>query len=132
MPAKKILVVDDHLDTRAICRTLLTHYGYTAFEAADGEEAVEVALRNVPDLLLLDLLMPKSDGAETLRALKRQETLRDMAVVLYTAAAMQEDALKAMDGVQRFRRKPIEARLLLGTVQDLIGRSEPEPGGEAR
>ena len=121
MAPKKILVVDDHIDTRIICRELLTHYGYEVCEAAGSQEAIDCAFTELPDLILLDFLMPDSDGLETLRQLRAHSALDHTAIVLYTAAATEAAALRAVDGIQGVLFKPADAKQLLDTVRGLIG-----------
>lgn len=121
MPPKKILIVDDHADSRIICRDLLGHYGYDVVEAEDGDEAVEVSRTHLPDLVLLDFLMPRSDGRETLDRLRAEAHMHGKSIVLYTAAAVQLAQLDEIKGVDRVLLKPVEARSLLRVVEDLIG-----------
>lgn len=121
MAAKRILVVDDHSDTREISQQLLTHFGYEVYVAEDGVEALDVALTAQPHLVLMDFLMPHGDGLQAIGMLKRHEPLRDVPVVLYTAAATEYNALVGAAGVTRVLLKPVEARQLLACVQDVIG-----------
>ena len=127
MPPKKVLVVDDHGDTRDICNHLLTHFGYKVVLAEDGEGALRAALSEVPDLILLDFLMPHGDGVATLREMQQHEPLRAVPVVLYTAAATRAEELYAVEGLRRVLFKPIEARELLAVVRELIGEAEELP-----
>ncbi|HUP89648.1 MAG TPA: response regulator [Longimicrobiales bacterium] len=127
MPPKKILVVDDHLDTRFICRELLTHFGYEVSEAIDGVQAYDVAVENPPHLILLDFLMPNSDGQQTLEKLRAHDGLKNTRIVLYTAAATQMEALRKLTGVERVLLKPLESRHLLQVVRELIGPAELAP-----
>ncbi|HEX6560034.1 MAG TPA: response regulator [Longimicrobiales bacterium] len=127
MPPKKVLVADDHVDTREICRQLLTHYGYEVLLACDGLEAVDIAVAEVPDMVLLDFLMPRADGVETLRRLREHEALRAKPIVVFTAAATHVHELSMLEGVDRVLLKPIEARGVLKVVRELIGDSELEP-----
>src|SRR5688572_25223988 len=84
---KRVLIVDDHSDTRTICRELLTHFGYAVEEAENGAAALETVRTSVPDLVLLDFLMPERDGLEVLTELRSRPETATMPVVLYTAAA---------------------------------------------
>lgn len=127
VPPKKILIVDDHADSRIICRDLLGHYGYEVVEAEDGDEALEISLAQLPDLVLLDFLMPRSDGRETLERLRAAAHMDGKAIVLYTAAAVQLAQLEGLEGVDRVLLKPVEAKMLLRVVQDLIGPAIAEP-----
>lgn len=127
MPLKKVLVVDDHSDTREICKQLLTHFGYEVLLACDGVEAVDVAVANKPDMVLLDFLMPHRSGVETLQQFRKRDDLRDTPVVFFTAAATHAQELSEIEGVDRVLLKPIEARGVLEVVRDLIGEGEVNP-----
>lgn len=115
-----ILVVDDSADTRAVlCRTFAGR-GYRIVEAADGREAVEVALRERPDLILMDLNMPVMDGlAATEQIRELREKCGDVAIVAVTAFAtygMKEAATEA--GCDAYLLKP----LALGELEELVER----------
>lgn len=128
MPPKKVLVVDDHSDTREICRQLLEHFGYGVLLASDGMEALDVAVANRPDMVLLDFLMPHSSGVETLQRLRAHDHLRETPVVFFTAAATHAQELSEIEGVACVLLKPVEARGVLEVVRELIGEPlEPLP-----
>lgn len=127
MSPKKILVVDDHIDTRFICRELLTHFGYEVSEAVDGVQAYDVATENPPHLILLDFLMPNADGQQTLERLRAHDGLKDTRIVLYTAAATEMESLRKLKGVDRVLLKPLETRHLLQVVREIIGPAELLP-----
>ena len=78
----RILIVDDHEANRDILAVRLSAHGYQIAEAADGEEAVTAAYRDRPDLILLDIMMPKLDGIEVCRRLKADESLSFMPIIL--------------------------------------------------
>jgi len=124
VPPKKILVVDDHADTREICRDLFTHFGYVVLLASDGVEAVSVATAETPDLILLDFLMPHISELEALRQMRSHERLRSTPVVFFTAAVTHLEELTRIEGVTRVLLKPMEALALLQVVRELIG--EPQ------
>lgn len=127
MTPKKILVVDDHLDTRVICRELLTHFGYEVVEATDGNQAVDVANSTRPNLILLDFLMPNSDGISALERLREDASQAETSIILYTAAATELETLRKIEGVQRVLLKPIDSQTLLRVVHELIGPAVAEP-----
>jgi CheY-like chemotaxis protein len=113
-----VLVVDDSADTRAVLRGTLAFHGYRVVEAADGREAVEVALRECPDLILMDLNMPVLDG---LAATEQIRELRDrcgdvpvVAVTAFDTYGMREAALEA--GCNAYLLKP----LALDEVESVI------------
>ena len=121
---KTILIVDDHSDTRIICRELLTHYGFRAIEAQGGAEALALVDAEQPDLILLDFLMPEQDGLQVLTHLRAKPAMAEKPVVLYTAAAARVDEIAAHPLVTRVLLKPVEAKRLLNAVYDLIGMPE--------
>lgn len=121
---KTVLIVDDHSDTRIICRELLTHYGFVAREAQSGAEALAMAQAACPDLILLDFLMPEQDGLQVLAQLRQLPETAETPIVLYTAAAARVDEIAAHPLVTRVLVKPLEAKRLLNAVYDLIGTPE--------
>jgi len=89
---KKILIVDDHADIRRLIRMTLEFESYDIFEAADGRSAVELALANRPDIVLLDVMMPGDlNGLEVCRRLKADATLAGAKVILLSARGQARD-----------------------------------------
>ena len=121
---KTVLVVDDHSDTRIICRELLSHYGYVVLEARDGGEAMAITAESKPDLILLDFLMPDRNGIEVLADLRGAQGTADTPIILFTAAAARVEELLANPLVTRVLLKPIESAKLLRVVNELT--SQPE------
>jgi two-component system alkaline phosphatase synthesis response regulator PhoP len=127
--AATILLAEDHLDSREAMRALLEAHGYRVVEAANGREAVERALEEKPDLVLMDIMMPEMDGFEATRVLRSQEGTMRLPII----------AVTAMDGAQRlslqagandFLVKPIDARGLLAKIREWLGRDGRGPAGE--
>ncbi len=87
----KILVVDDELYIRNILDFALESEGFTVITAADGEQALQKALTTSPDLIVLDVMMPKLDGFEVCRAVKAKEETKDIPVILLTARDKETD-----------------------------------------
>jgi CheY-like chemotaxis protein len=121
---KTVLVVDDHSDTRIICRELLSHYGYRVVEAANGDEGISVAKAETPDLILLDFLMPHRNGVEVLTDLRNAEGTAETPIIIFTAAAARVEELLNTPLVTRVLLKPIESAKLLRVVNELIGSPE--------
>ncbi len=117
-----VLVADDSADTRAVLRRTLARRGYRVVEAADGREAVEVARRECPDLILMDLNMPVMDGlAATERIRELKEKCGDVVVVAITAFdtyGMREAALEA--GCRAYLLKPLALDELGSLVANLL------------
>ena len=129
---KKILVVDDNQDSRELVVKVLKNKGYVMVEAVDGEEAVEKAVAEKPDLILLDISIPKLNGYEVTRVLKSREEFKNIPVVALTAHAMKGDRAKALEvGCEGYITKPINVRELPAQVKSFIrGRWESIYGGE--
>lgn len=110
---KKILVVDDNQDSRELVVKVLKNRGYQIIEAVDGEDALEKAFAERPDLILMDISIPKIDGYEVTRRLKSREDFKKTAVVALTAHAMKGDMEKALAaGCEGYITKPVNIREL--------------------
>ncbi|MBI4902273.1 MAG: response regulator [Acidobacteria bacterium] len=118
---RTILVADDHSGNREILRMSLECKGYRVIEAADGEEAVDLALRESPDLLLLDIQMPRADGYQTIRSIRQHPDFQHIPAIAVTAFAMTGDKEKALDaGFNAHISKPINIEHLRRLVADLL------------
>ncbi len=116
-----ILVVDDNPMNLDIVRTRLAVHGYEIFTAADGEEALRVALEKAPDLILLDIMMPKVDGLEVCRRLKADPALPFMPIILVTSKADTKDIVAGLDaGADEYLTKPIDQAALVARVQSML------------
>jgi two-component system cell cycle response regulator DivK len=110
---KKILIAEDRPSSRELIRTVLEGCGYIVFEAADGRQAVDVARREIPDLLIVDLQMPALDGLGVLAELRRDDRFADVPIVALTASAMQGDRERALEaGFTEYITKPVNLRFL--------------------
>jgi two-component system cell cycle response regulator DivK len=119
--SKKILVVDDNQDSRELVVKVLKNKGYEIIEAIDGEEAVEKAIAQKPDLILLDISIPKLNGYEVTQKLKSMEEFENIPIVALTAHAMKGDRMKALEaGCEGYITKPINVRELPAQVKSFI------------
>jgi len=117
----KVLVVDDDTELRTLIAFALRQAGYLPVEAADGEEALERFARERPDLVVLDVNLPRRDGFEVLRAIRRQATTP---VMMLTVRAAEEDQVRGLDlGADDYLAKPFSPRALLARVRALLRRS---------
>ena len=117
-----ILLVEDNEDNRRIYVTILAHAGYRVLEAIDGEEALAVARAEMPDMILMDVSIPKIDGWEATRRLKADPATSGIPIVALTAHALASDREKAMDaGCDGYIPKPAEPRLVLAEVERRVG-----------
>src|SRR5947199_9277822 len=117
----KILVVDHHEDNGELLRARLEARGYEVFGASDGFEALECAARIVPDLILLDVMMPKMDGMEVVRRLKTNKNLPFIPVIMQTALDSTENKVEGLDaGADDYITKPINFAELEARVNSLL------------
>ncbi|MFZ6017674.1 MAG: response regulator [Nitrospirota bacterium] len=118
---KKILIVDDNRDSRELIVKILKGRGYQIIEAIDGEEALEKVVAERPDLILMDISIPKIDGYEVTRRLKAQEEFKGIPVVALTAHAMKGDREKALEaGCEGYISKPINVRELPELIKSYL------------
>ena len=116
-----VLVVDDEAVNRKLAQELLTSRGYQVVVASDGEEAVSKVRTIRPDLILLDVMMPRLDGLQTCRILKQDDETRLIPVVLLTALSSMEDRVAGIEvGADDFLTKPFNKVELLARVRSLI------------
>ena len=118
---KKILVADDETGLLAMTLLRLNKMGYDAFGGANGEEALELARQRMPDLILLDKLMPKLNGDEVLKILKKDETLQHIPVILISAAVEDLEEKAWESGAAGFLFKPCETSELLDMIKKYTG-----------
>ena len=117
-----VLVTDDDEDLRLLCQTHLEIGGFAVSQAANGQEALEVARHDPPDLILLDLMMPVKDGWECLAELKRDPNLRDIPVFIITGKNLQEDQDRAYaSGAEAFIAKPFQGSALIARIRERLG-----------
>ena len=117
----RILIVDDNDTNRDILLTRLRPQGYDLLEASDGEEALALARRHLPDLILLDVMMPKLDGFEVCRRLKSDAGLPFIAVILVTAKADTKDVVAGLEaGADEYLTKPVDQAALVARVKSML------------
>ncbi len=128
--SKKILVIDDEPDMVTFLSTLLEENGYDTIPASDGEEGLEKARTQKPDLVSLDLLMPNKSGFKMFRELRKEEGLKDIPVIMVTGFA--KDDVPQMDfkqwiqqrsvrGPEAYIEKPVNKEAYVDTIRKLIG-----------
>ncbi len=119
----RVLVADDDENLLAIVRYRLERSGYAVIAARDGEEAIRLALEELPELAVLDVMMPKLDGYEVTRRLRQNERTRRMPVILLTARAQEADVARGFEaGADDYVRKPFSPQELRARVQAILGR----------
>lgn len=116
----RVLIVEDNSDLRSYLTNILSET-YSIFEAVDGEQGETVAIENIPDLIISDLMMPKKDGLELCKALKVNEKTSHIPVILLTARADLESRLEGLQtGADDYIAKPFDARELHVRIHNLI------------
>jgi two-component system, cell cycle response regulator DivK len=131
---KKILIVEDNEDNRELAVKVLRNKGFETVTAVDGEEAIEKAVSEKPDLILLDISLPKLDGYEVAKRLKSMEDFKEIPIVAFTAHAMKGDREKVIvAGFEGYISKPINIREFPDQVKLYIrGKRESVLGGEEK
>jgi DNA-binding response OmpR family regulator len=112
---KKILVVDDEADLVEILKLSLEMNNYEVITAFDGEEGFEKAKKEKPDLILLDIMMPKKDGWTFVREMKMDESIKHIPVIVLTGKDQLKDEFE-LEGVKDFIIKPVEIEVLLDKI----------------
>jgi two-component system cell cycle response regulator DivK len=122
----RILVVEDNPKNLKLVRDVLQYWGYQVLMATSGEEGVELAAQELPDLILMDLQLPGIDGHEALRRLRQEPATRAVPVVAVTAFAMQDDRDRAaLAGFDGYLEKPLSIRDLPGQVKGFLAVEGP-------
>lgn len=118
MSAKTILHIEDNQFNRKIVRDLLARTSYRLIEAADGEEGVATARREVPDLILADIQLPKLSGLEATRLIRGDAATAHIPIIVITSFALSGDDQKAKDaGASHYLAKPYSPRELLEAIR---------------
>ena len=133
---KRVLVIDDSMVNRRVAETKLSNAGFEVETACDGLEALKISRRNPPDLISLDLVMPKHSGAKCYRELQKDKTLSKIPVLTVTGHA-RDDLGKAdfeemtMSGPGVYLEKPVSTKKYVSAVRKLLG-MEPLESSDAK
>jgi len=118
---KKILIVEDNPQNLKVVRMALRPHGYILLEATNGDEALEVAVRDKPDLIIIDIQLPKVSGLEVIRRLRQMPAFSYIPVIAVTAYAMKGDKKKIIEaGCDAYLSKPINTRELPSVVAEIL------------
>lgn len=121
MSQKKILLVDDEPDLVETIRFSLENEGFTVLVSYDGEDALNQARKENPDLILLDLMLPKLDGYKVCRLLKFDERYKHIPILMLTAKTQEKDKLLGKEtGADEYLTKPFEIDELLEKVKSYL------------
>ena len=119
--SKRILIVEDQEDNRTILRDVLSTVGYELIEALNGEDGVKLAQRERPDLILMDIQLPKMDGYEATQQIKSIAELKTIPIIAVTSYALSGDEAKARAaGCDGYIAKPFSPRELLAKVRKYL------------
>jgi len=124
MPGARILAVDDSPTVLEMIKAILESEGYEVITATDGSAALEAARSEVPDLIVLDVMLPKLDGYKVCRLLKYDQKYQHIPIVMLTAKAEEQSmATGIRTGADQYLTKPVEPETLLETVAAELARS---------
>ena len=122
MSQKRILLVEDNEFNRKIVRDLLARQPYDLLEAHDGEAGVAAARRDRPDVIVMDVQLPKLSGLDATRAIRADPDTAKIPIIVVTSFALSGDDKKAMDaGASAYLAKPYSPRQLLDTIRKMAG-----------
>jgi len=117
----KILIVDDSIENRMLLSVILKKHGFEIIEAANGKEAMDICSRNLPDLILLDIVMPQKNGYEVCSEFKALEHTKDIPIIFLSAKDEAEDKIKGLElGAVDYITKPFDKGEVLARVKSQI------------
>ncbi|MBS1537173.1 MAG: response regulator transcription factor [Bacteroidetes bacterium] len=123
MIPKKLLVVDDEQDIVDLISYNLKKEGYTVLSASDGTSALEIAKQEIPDLIILDIMMPGLDGFEVCRMLRQYPPTSQVSIVFLTAKTGEIDQIIGLElGADDYIQKPVSPRVLVARVKSILRR----------
>ena len=125
--AYKILLVDDELDILEIISYSLESAGYKVYKANNGLEAIEIAKKIIPDLIIMDLMMPKMNGIEACDQIRKSNNLKDVIITFLSARSEDFSKIAGFEaGADDYITKPIKPKVLLSKVKALLRRKSSE------
>ncbi len=123
MSKKRVLVVEDNMDTYELVRFILEKRGYETFLAMNGRDGVNAAIKQKPDLIIMDLSMPQMDGWTATKIIKEDPSTLSIPLIALTAHALPSDRKRAMDaGCNEYITKPMDIEELVEAVEEWINR----------
>jgi two-component system, OmpR family, alkaline phosphatase synthesis response regulator PhoP len=123
MPKEKILIVDDEEDILELVRYNLSREGYRTLCAVSGEEGLKIARAEIPELIVLDLMLPGVDGLDVTRHLKNDDTTRKIPIVMLTAKGEESDIVTGLElGAADYITKPFSPKVLVARIRAVLRR----------
>lgn len=127
MAQRKVLIVDDEADIIDLLEYNLEQEGFTVLTAMDGETAIELAREEKPDLVLLDIMMPKMDGIEACRQIRAMSELQQVYIIFLTARSEEYSEVAGFDvGADDYISKPIKPRVLISRIKAVMRREQAQ------
>jgi DNA-binding response OmpR family regulator len=127
MNSKKILVVDDEASVVKLVRFLLEKNGFEVYVAYDGKEAVDMAKEILPDLILMDVMMPKMDGNEATRILKKVDLTRTIPIIILSALGQESEVANGLEsGAVDYLVKPFNPKDLVSRVTKMLEKNQDQ------
>ena len=121
---KNIVVVDDEKDILELIKFNISNNGYNCFCADNGETAIKLAKTNIPDLIILDLMLPGIDGLDICRILKNNKETQNIPILMLTAKTSDENIIEGLEvGADDYVTKPFSIKVLLARVETLLRRN---------
>src|SRR6185295_12686755 len=131
MVQERILVVDDEEDLLALVDYNLSKEGFRVTCVASGEKAIAEARAQAPDLILLDLMLPKVDGLDVCKMLKKERATQHIPIVMLTAKTEEADVVTGLElGAEDYITKPFSPRVLLARIRSVLRRKSQQPPDE--
>ena len=128
----KILIVEDEAAIRQMVCLALNQAGYECLEAVDAKQAQDTIMAQVPDLILLDWMLPQESGVEYARRLRREKLTQNIPIIMLTARTEEEDKVKGLDsGADDYITKPFSTRELQARIKALLRRTSPHATEES-
>lgn len=120
MDKKRLLIVDDEVDLAQLIKFRMENNGYDVLLAHDGQSALEMARKERPDLIILDLMLPKMDGYKVCGLLKKDSRYCHIPIIIFTAKGQEDDMKLGQElGADAYIVKPFEPQVLLGKIKEL-------------
>ena len=129
--ARKVLIADDEPDIRELLQYNLSAEGFEVLQAKNGDEALDLARKQKPDLILLDVMMPKKSGIEVCQLLRGQADFRNTLIVMLTALSDDGSVIKGLEtGADDYIGKPVSPKVLISRINALLRRHQKAESGK--
>ncbi|WP_213697597.1 response regulator transcription factor [Acetomicrobium sp.] len=126
MSGEKILLVEDEENIASLVSQYLSMQGYEIIKAADGDRALEICYESLPDLIILDLMLPIMDGWEVCRRLKKDPITKDIPIIILTARRDERDVIEGLElGADDYVKKPFSLAELHARIKTILRRAHP-------